>query len=178
MAKDKTPVNVETLIKTPLTEEEYAALKAFFEGKDLEIADSKATVLSLTNEINIANTDRDALKSDIKAKDKVIAEKETMIIDLVKEVNDLSQLKSDLVTEVQGKDKVITALNNEIAAFISEKDDAPVVPTVKVGKKTYIIAIPKFNYEGEERTAADVKADPVLAAKLVEEKAGVLVESV
>lgn len=99
------------------------------------------------------------------------------VFELEKKVNSLNEIKSIHIDEIQAKDKIINALSDEIVALRSE-DDAPAVPTVKVGKKTYVIAIPRFNYGGKELTAADVKADAKLAAELVEAKSGVLVESV
>lgn len=99
------------------------------------------------------------------------------VFELETEVSKANGLKANLVAEIQAKDKIIIALSDEITALRSE-GDAPSVPTVKVGKKTYVIAIPRFNYGGKELTAADVKNDAKLAAELVEAKSGVLVESV
>lgn len=104
--------------------------------------------------------------------------KDTALIDLEKEVSLANEKNAELRSEVKAKDKIIAALTAENTALKAQKDDAPAVPTVKVGKKTYVIAIPRFNYGGKELTAADVKSDAKLAAELVEAKSGVLVESV
>lgn len=104
--------------------------------------------------------------------------KETALINLEKEVSIANQKNAELRSEVEAKDKIIAALTAENTALKAEKDQAPAVPSVKVGKKTYIIAIPRFNYGGQELTAADVKNDAKLAAELLEAKSGVLVEAV
>lgn len=118
------------------------------------------------------------LKASLEGKDREIAAFKTTVFDLEKEVNEANEKFRDLTFEVNAKDKIIAALELENAALKAEKDDAPAAPSVKVGKKTYIIAIPRFYYDGKELTAADVKNDAKLAAELVEAKSGVLVEAV
>jgi hypothetical protein len=82
-----------------------------------------------------------------------------------------------LAQELEAKDKIIASLEAEIAQLKSEKGAVSKAPTVKIGKKTFFVTVPRFNYKGQVYNAADVVNDPKLAAALNEEKSGVLEES-
>lgn len=82
----------------------------------------------------------------------------------------------DLTQELDAKNKIIASLEAEVAELKAEKGASPKAPTVKVGKKTYMVVIPNFSFKGKRYTASDVVNDPKLAAELVEEQSGVLVE--
>lgn len=94
-------------------------------------------------------------------------------------MDELEALKAknrELTAEVEAKDKMIEALKEELKASKSEAAKPQTIPTVKVGKDTYEVVIPRFQFEGETYTAADVVKNEKLAATLVKEQASVLVK--
>ncbi|MCA0231592.1 MAG: hypothetical protein LCH91_14060 [Bacteroidetes bacterium] len=82
----------------------------------------------------------------------------------------------DLSQQLEAKNKIIASLEAEVAELKAEKGASPKAQTVKIGKKTYTVSIPRFNFKGKSYTASDVANDQKLAAELVEEQSGVLVE--
>lgn len=88
-----------------------------------------------------------------------------------------SELVKELRSELDAKGKIILALEGELTKLNETKGAEKKVPTVKIGKKTCFVTVPRFNYKGQVYTAADVVNDPKLAAALYEEKSGVLEES-
>jgi hypothetical protein len=91
-------------------------------------------------------------------------------------VNDDSKVIETLRKQIEAKDKIIEALEAEVKELKENKGAEKTVPTVKVGKKTYFVKVPRFNYKGKDYTAADVVNDQKLATELVEEQSGVLEE--
>lgn len=81
-----------------------------------------------------------------------------------------------LKAEIEAKDKIIEALKVELSTTKAEAAKPQTIPTVKVGKDTYEVVIPRFQFEGETYTAADVVKNEKLAATLVKEQASVLVK--
>jgi hypothetical protein len=71
-----------------------------------------------------------------------------------------------LEAELSQANEVIAEQSEALKSVKVEKEAK--APVIKVGKKTYKITIQKFLFEGEEKTAEDLKKDADLFSKLLE----------
>lgn len=100
------------------------------------------------------------------------------VLALETKINEANTKIAELTKELEAEKKINKVLSAEIEALISKEGSVTTMPTVKVGKKNYEIRIPRFNHNGEIKTAADVQNDAKLASELVEVGSGVLSESI
>lgn len=95
-----------------------------------------------------------------------LSQYETTIADLEKKVEDASATVEAAEETIEDLKKQLTEATNKASALTE---------TIKHKGKEYRIAAPKFNLNGEVRTAEDLKKDAKLVEELIEMGSGVLV---
>lgn len=101
--------------------------------------------------------------------DAVTAERDKALADLEAKTAEAAKLANE-----------VKEVNEELAKVSTESAKKDKNPTIKVGKETYILRIPKFlfvkNGKNIEVTQKVLEEDPELAAELVKKGSGALVK--